>query len=302
MLEPHCVDALVVALMGADGAVAAGAALVVDDAEALAAAQGLGPRRPNLAAWPTDDGSVDAPTPTLVLGSAVHLVDRTAFLEAGGYTELLAAPEALGLDLAWRLRLAGHTAIHVPAARARCTVSPPPQARLRELRDLLATLMLDLGDETLDRLLPTLLVGTAAGVLERTAQTAALDLRSFDIDADAGGGGYPIPATGSDAAELVALRDVALRLPQLMDKREQVQARRRRPDDEILAELRPYRRPAPWSTRTMTTVAETMGAAKLFAVARAGVQPGGAPVSRASDRRLRAAGLGHRPGTRALRP
>src|SRR5262249_44711253 len=176
------------------------------------------------------------------------------------------SPEALGRDRAWRLSVHGHTSVLAPAARAR-RLEMRHEAYVRELRDLLATLVCNLGDDALDCLLPALLMGSAVGVLERTARTASLDIRSFHVDLGADGGGYPIPASRPDAGHLVAFRDLALRLPQLRDRRQDVQARRERPDEAILSEFRPYRRPAPWSTRAVTTVAESLGATELLAAA-----------------------------------
>jgi len=174
---------------------------------------------------PFEPGRHGRPGPILFPCGGAMIVRRDVFLDAGGFDEdyFMFFED---VDLGWRLWLYGYQVAYAPAAvtyhRHHASAGKLPGGRRTFLyeRNALATILKNYDQANLDRVLPAalLLAAHRAGDL---LQRAAGDLQHA-----AGGPGDPAP--------LVAMRDIAQRMPDLLAKRRTVQARRARPDAEIL--------------------------------------------------------------------
>lgn len=157
------------------------------------------------------------------------LFRRDVFLEAGGFDEDFGACLE-DVDLGWRLNLLGHTIVLAPNAvtyRRGSNSSPlARQSRLLE-RNALAMIYKNYEAGTLERVLPaaialTLLRGfNGSGIETLTLSMATRPPESVEV-------------TPNLVAHLIALEDFCHQLPALEKKRELIQGRRRRSDDELV--------------------------------------------------------------------
>ena len=165
-------------------------------------------------------------------GGAV-MFRRDVFLESGGFDESYFIYFE-DVDIGWRLTLMGHPTVFAPRAvtyhRLHGTTRTWAQAmrlRLYE-RNALATVFKNYGQDALARVLPA----AVALTLQRNLVQAGLDGEAFRF-------GRSLPRAWSVppqiAGLLIALEDFARSLPRLREQRAFIQARRRVPDDEVLA-------------------------------------------------------------------
>lgn len=204
------------------------------------------------------------PHPTLFTSGAAMLIDRRTFLAVGGFDpDYFAYYE--DVDLGWRLWLAGHSVIHVPAAvvhhRHHGTADRLPtglQARLYE-RNALATVVKNYADDHLTRVLPAVLA-LAAFRASGESPTALIEgAAQGDVD------GFPFP--GADWPGWSALADLDLDFEALARARARVQGLRRRPDGEILPLLvHPYAPVPPTAAgdRALRAVVARFGLESVF--------------------------------------
>ena len=163
---------------------------------------------------PYAPGAAECPSPTLFACGAAMAVERTAFLDAGGFdADYFAYFE--DVDLGWRLWVQGARVLHVPQSVAfhrhhGSGIGSDRHLRLLE-RNALVSLVKNYDDANLARVEPA-----ALALLQARAAAAA--------------------AYEETLAEFQAERAA------LDAKRAQVQGRRARPDDEILPLFRePFR-------------------------------------------------------------
>jgi GT2 family glycosyltransferase len=160
-------------------------------------------------------------------------IRRSSFLEVGGFDDDFFVYFE-DLDLGWRMSLAGHDTILAPRAityhRLHGTAKGwghTLRLRLYE-RNALYAVFKNYGDEALSRILPAAIALT----LGRALAEAKLDDHSIGFGRSSPDRMQLPPPV---VATLLALEDFARALPQLQKKREQVQASRRRPDEELFA-------------------------------------------------------------------
>jgi GT2 family glycosyltransferase len=214
---------------------------------------------------PNADGQ---PHPTLFASGAAMLIERATFLAVGGFDpDYFAYYE--DVDLGWRLWLAGHSVMQVPAAivhhRHHGTADRLPsglQARLYE-RNALATVVKNYDDDHLARVLPAALalaacrasgadpdeiiegalvgVATENGAVEVLAATHQADGIGAGQTAVIGASANKLPLPSPDWPGWPLLADLDLDFEALALARAHVQGLRRRPDSEILPLLvHPY--------------------------------------------------------------
>ena len=162
------------------------------------------------------------------------LIDRDVFLDLGGFDPSYFAYYE-DVDLGWRLWLAGYK-VRL-AGTARCfhrhhgTGSGIPLYRRTLLteRNALFTLIKNVGDENLASVLaPALFLLT-----KRAAMSSESARDSFDVDSSDSAETETVKR--ASLARLHAASDVLADLPQLLERRREVQRRRRRDDGEIFA-------------------------------------------------------------------
>lgn len=175
--------------------------------------------------------------PTLFATGASLACWREIFLGAGGLDEEMFAYFE-DVDFGWRLWVLGHKVWFNPKAVVRhvghATVSKFASERWRYLleRNALWAVFKNYGDVMLSRALPG---ATMLTLLRGLAQDEDSDLGDYRISADSFGKPAPTPKLSSQAgAHLAALRDFALNLDHLVEKRDWIQANRRRRDEDIL--------------------------------------------------------------------
>ncbi len=189
---------------------------------------------------PADD-TILREGPTLFATGASLACRRDVFLESGGLDEEFFAYFE-DVDFGWRLWVLGHKVWFAP--RSVChhightTVKRFPPERWRYLleRNALATIYKNYGDTMLARALPGAVMLTVARGL---VVDDGSDLGDYRIKAEYAGKPAPTPQLTSGAgAHLAAIRDFTLWLDSLNDKRDFIQANRRRRDDDILTLFR----------------------------------------------------------------
>ncbi len=197
--------------------------------------------RPYVAGAPGD------PEPALFGCGGALAVDRARFLAAGGFdAEYFAYFE--DVDLGWRLWVLGERVLYVPAAlayhRHRGSGMDPARWRFLIERNALATLFKNYDQPSLDVVLP--------------AARALLRARG-------------VMASGADAeAHRAAERAFDDGLATWQSARTEIQARRRRPDHEILPLFREPFRPSAFGRAYWETQRRAIGAhglARIFGAA-----------------------------------
>lgn len=160
-------------------------------------------------------------------------IRRQVFLDVGGFDDDYFAYFE-DLDLGWRMSLAGHTTVLAPRAityhRLHATAGEWGQTlrlRLYE-RNALWTIFKNYDDESLSRILPAAIALT----IGRALSHAKLDDHAVRFGHETPDRLHLPPRV---IGTLLALEDVARHLPRLQEKRRQVQAQRRRSDEELFA-------------------------------------------------------------------
>ncbi|MBI3940132.1 MAG: glycosyltransferase family 2 protein [Acidobacteria bacterium] len=187
-----------------------------------------------------------SPGPILFPCGGAMFVRRDLFLEAGGFDEDYFAVYE-DVDLGWRLWLLGHDVLLNPGSvayhRGHATLDTRREEKKRYLmhRNAMFTIIKNYGQDAFQKVLPVAFFQA----LRRTVRFAGIDKTAFYFWEDA-----QIPEDPAslwmwkDAVNhLVALDDVIENWLALMQKRRQVQARRKRADSEIVPLFHePFRR------------------------------------------------------------
>jgi GT2 family glycosyltransferase/glycosyltransferase involved in cell wall biosynthesis len=176
--------------------------------------------------------------PLLFANGGAMLIDREVFLELGGLDDDYFAYFE-DVDLGWRLWVCGYQVRLNPRAlayhRHHATASTmyPYQTRLLFERNALMTIIKNYNGEHLQRILPVALLL----LIERAVMEAGGDLDRSDFDLRKRDGKELFPkmeVPKSVLSCLLAVDDIVKQLPRLYAKRDQIQARRRRSDADIL--------------------------------------------------------------------
>jgi GT2 family glycosyltransferase len=168
------------------------------------------------------------------------LIDRRTFLDMGGFDESFFALYE-DVDLGWRLWLAGHEVSFSPDSivyhRGHTTFKTQTVAKMRYLmhRNALLTILKNYEEATLHRVFPAAILLA----IKRAVRCSGVRRESFylweDVESKLKAEDQVAHFEVLDALNhLVAVEDVLKMLPDLMQKRRQIQEMRRRPDSEIL--------------------------------------------------------------------
>lgn len=183
---------------------------------------------------PLDERLIEDGSDLLFACGGSMLIRRDVFLDLGGFDpEYFAFFE--DVDLGWRLWLSGYKVRLAGGARVQhrhhATSSAIPLHRLAVLyeRNALFTLIKNLEDDNLAPILASALFM----LVKRTLVFSKSPRENFDLDASDDSKEETVLRYG--LAPLHATSDVIAGLPKLLDKRREVQSRRRRADSEIFA-------------------------------------------------------------------
>lgn len=184
---------------------------------------------------------------TLFASGGAMLVPTELYLSVGGFDETFFAFFE-DVDFGWRLWVLGHEVHFVPTSKVRHrhhgTIKRFGYARERYLleRNALATIFKNYGDDLLARTLPgAVLLTLMRGLTDLDERDGLPDLSITEDARDIDEEDFTIPAI--TAAHLAAMRDFGRALPVLQAKRTEIQALRRRADDEILPLFKEALRP-----------------------------------------------------------
>ncbi|MDP9312891.1 MAG: glycosyltransferase [Chloroflexota bacterium] len=186
---------------------------------------------------PTDAVQVGEQELLFACGGAM-LIDRDVFLEIGGFdADYFAYFE--DIDLGWRLWLLGYRVVFAPQAvvyhRQHATSNTMYGYQIRTLleRNALMTIIKNYDEDNLQRVLPVALMLLVKKTL--LDSNDLIDRREFDVrERKPGVSDSNLPVPKRMLAFLVAAGDVVDDFDQIWHKRQQIQARRKRPDSEIL--------------------------------------------------------------------
>lgn len=210
-------------------------------------------------AFQVGQGEKDGPEyskggPTLFSCGAAMVVRRDVFLELGGFDDDYFAYYE-DVDFGWRCWVAGYRVLYEPRAfvfhhhSATSVRIPIYKLRVLHLRNPLYTIFKNYDESNLNRVLPAALLLS----LQRTWYLGALDSEPFRIGAKDHhenplpkrkgllgrnrerelGESQPFPKVA--LSDLVAFHDVLEGFEGLREKRDRIQSRRERPDEEILS-------------------------------------------------------------------
>jgi GT2 family glycosyltransferase len=210
------------------------------------------------------------PAPSLFACGGAMLIERKVFLEVGGFDEDYFIYYE-DLDLGWRLWVLGYEVWYAPEAvvhhRHHGTMDGFADARKRVLytRNALASAFKNYGDENVGGVFSAALLGTLAGIVERSGRRSLLDAPDFEFFSQASPAGPDVALEIGDASALVGLHELALMLPRLAERRRAIQSARQRPDEEIMPLFRwPFLHWPGVDGWTQGRLAEGFGLLRLF--------------------------------------
>lgn len=204
---------------------------------------------------PYDEAQYNESGPMLFACGGAMLIDRQIFLDVGGFDDDFFALFE-DFDLGWRLWLLGYRVMFAPKAIAyhhhHGTLNKFTNLWKQVLykRNSIYAALKNYSDENLGKILPTILLGSVAGLVHEAIKVGQLDLTDFDMqhpteaqaDTEAQVDDDTVSLTTYDAATLVAIYDVTTHLPQMMTKRQAIQSKRQRTDADIVPLFRwPFR-------------------------------------------------------------
>ncbi len=271
-VDPGFVRGLVDGVSTDDNVVAAGALILSWDGSAvdfggaycnycgIAAQRDIGRRY--------QPGSYVANEPMLFACGGAMIVDREVFLDVGGFDDSYFIYFE-DVDLGWRLWLYGYTIVFAPRAIARHrhhgTTGVHPNAKLELFyrRNALATVIKNYSDANLGRVLPAALLATASSVSERAVEAGGIDPRTFSLQSPSSPGQASLDASAT--ASLLAVGGISESLPEIFQRRKEVQERRVRSDEDIAHLFRPMFPALPWHlSETGYRLFEMFGVVDLF--------------------------------------
>jgi GT2 family glycosyltransferase len=242
--DPQWLNAMLAAIeAGPAGTVCAAARIVSRDGTEVeydgAGSNLFGAGRPHSTwGWPGVPEPTSTGSPVLFASGGAMLIERSAFLEAGGFDpEYFAYFE--DVDLGWRLWILGRTVVYAPDAVVRHIGGATGRRAGAHRRytlwesNSLATVIKNYETGNMEKILSAALMleykralmaaGEAVKPLEY-ALTASKDTNRANVER--------LPKVS--VAHLVAMDRLTSMLPHLMEQRARIQAMRRRSDSEIL--------------------------------------------------------------------
>jgi GT2 family glycosyltransferase/glycosyltransferase involved in cell wall biosynthesis len=207
--------------------------------------------------------------PMLFACGGAMLIDRQVFLDVGGFDEdyFMLFED---FDLGWRLWVMGYRVVFAPDAvvrhRHHGTLKNASNDWKQVLykRNALYSVIKNYEDGHLGKVLPAVLLGSAAGVIDHAAAQGFVDLDEF-VGPVHKRRSLTTSIDRQDVSTLVAMREVVHHLPQVMQKRRQVQQRRLRSDAEVALLFRwPFRHWPGVDAQTQSVLAETFGVFSIF--------------------------------------
>ena len=237
---------------------------------------------------PLDEVAIPESRDLLFACGGAMLVERATFLAVGGFdAEYFAYFE--DVDLGWRLWLAGHKVRLAPRARARHRYHgtsgglPWHQRRLLYERNALRTLVKNLDERNLWPLLSAALL-----VLSERARVL-MGTRREEYELVSGAADEVETVRRDGVAVIHGVADLVQNLDQLMALRAEVQALRRRGDDEIFELFRrPFLPLGPAETSFVEAVATVTRALGLETLFRRGARRTSSSSPRAGESRVSA--------------
>jgi GT2 family glycosyltransferase/glycosyltransferase involved in cell wall biosynthesis len=216
-----------------------------------------------------DEGQFDRPGETLFGSGCALFMPRDLFLEVGGLdSDYFAFFE--DVDLGWRLWLMGYRVWYEPASvvyhRHHGTADALGRERERFLleRNALITIIKNYEDEAIERALgPAIMLALERGLSYSDDQRQEFDLATADPSNPVG----PQTIDAMTMAHLLAISEISRNMPQIMERRREIQARRRRRDIEILPLFREALTPnvnVPRFSQTFDGIVEQAGLNRVF--------------------------------------
>lgn len=194
----------------------------------------------------------DEPRKTLFACGGAMAMDREVFHDVGGFDEEFFAYYE-DVDLGWRTWVLGHEVRYVPTSvvyhhhSSTSRRVPPERLRLLQVRNPQLACVKNYGDEALRRVLPAML---ALGVRRAISGLELRDAEAYRIEGlsslSGDGPGARMmrklrkvreshdPVSRLAVADLLGMNDLLGRWDHWMERRREIQSRRKRPDDEIL--------------------------------------------------------------------
>jgi GT2 family glycosyltransferase/glycosyltransferase involved in cell wall biosynthesis len=220
---------------------------------------------------PFDPNAFTEVKPILFSCGGAMMVDREVFLQVGGFDDdyFIYYEDS---DLGWRLWVLGHEVVFAPEAivyhRHHGTMDGFSNYRKRVLykRNALCSVIKNYSDENLGRILPAVLLATTSGVVQQAIRSGQLDLEDYYIKSKQPATDTHITLDKQTLSTLVAIQDVVEHLPQMMAKRQFIQAHRQRSDQEVAQMFRwPFRYWPDVDVSTQYSVADAFNLQDLFA-------------------------------------
>ncbi len=208
--------------------------------------------------------------PILFSCGGAMMVDCQVFVAADGFDEDYFIYYE-DMDLGWRLWVLGYKVIFAPDAVAyhhhHGTMRSVSEHRKEVLyhRNALYSVIKNYGDENLGQVLPAVLLDAVSGVVAQSIRRRQLNPYDYQIKNSRRSRGSVVHLDKRDVGTLMAIHEVVQNLPQLMEKRRSIQARRRRSDAEVARMFRwPFRMLPGAQSGTQHIVVDAFDLHRLF--------------------------------------